>query len=374
MPTTTPTWIWYDADDIYTRATSSTSGFDTSVRTGGPVLSSYTEDAFINDQNDDDRIEDTDFLGTGDSFTPGAAEGVTIDGTFRQVETFSRYFVDAVTTDGATVSGLPLITYQFSDGSIAFRLEDSGIATLLSNGVQRNDIADIQFRSDPPLFFRSLAVAGHNDEFPCYAAGTLIDTPTGQIPVEELKVGDLIWTLQNGQQPIRWIGQRRITFPRDGSRDHLRPVRIDLNLLTGAACEGRLTITVSPQHRILLRSPIVQRMFDTPEILVPAKALLGRSGCRVVEDIPAITYVHFICDDHQIVAANGVLSESLYLGDQACSMLGREAMSEIMEIFPELRDHGIRKAAPFAGVRKGRRLVERHLRNRRPLGALRSAH
>ncbi|MBO9453621.1 Hint domain-containing protein [Paracoccus sp. R12_1] len=374
MPTTTPTWIWYDAGDIYTRATSDTAGFEASVRSGGPVLSSYTEDAFINDQNDDERIDDIDSLGTGDTFTPGAAEGITIGGSFRQVETFSRFFVDAVTTDGATVSDLPMITYQFSDGSIAFRLADPGVATLLSNGVQRNEIADFQFGDEPALFFRSIAVDGHNDAFPCYAAGTMIDTPNGQTPVEKLKVGDLIWTLKNSQQPIRWIGQRRITFPRDGSRDHLRPVRIDLNLLTGAACEGRLTITVSPQHRILLRSPIVQRMFDTPEILVPAKALLGRPGCRVVEDIPAITYVHFICDDHQIVAADGVLSESLYLGDQACSMLGREAMSEIMEIFPELRDHGIRKAAPFAGVRKGRRLVERHLRNQRPLGALRSAH
>ena len=41
---------------------------------------------------------------------------------------------------------------------------------------------------------------------------------------------------------------------------------------------------VSPQHRILVRSKIAQRMFDEPEVLIAAKHLLELEGIEIVED------------------------------------------------------------------------------------------
>ena len=40
----------------------------------------------------------------------------------------------------------------------------------------------------------------------CFALGTWITTPNGQIPIEELAAGDMVVTMDHGPQPIRWIG------------------------------------------------------------------------------------------------------------------------------------------------------------------------
>ena len=64
-------------------------------------------------------------------------------------------------------------------------------------------------------------------------------------------------------------------------------------------------LIVSPQHRMLVRSQIAQKMFGTPEVLVAAKQLCQLRGIDVVEDLVDVTYVHFLFDAHQIVLANG---------------------------------------------------------------------
>lgn len=44
----------------------------------------------------------------------------------------------------------------------------------------------------------------------CFVKGSLIQTPKGDVPVENLKVGDLVITKNYGLQSIRWIGSRQL--------------------------------------------------------------------------------------------------------------------------------------------------------------------
>lgn len=62
-----------------------------------------------------------------------------------------------------------------------------------------------------------LTLSRHDTGFVCFAAGSLIDTPQGARPVEALRQGDLVDTLDHGPQPILWTGARRV-LPRGANR------------------------------------------------------------------------------------------------------------------------------------------------------------
>ena len=48
----------------------------------------------------------------------------------------------------------------------------------------------------------------------CFAAGTLIRTPMGDVAVETLKVGDVVVTTSGEMRPVKWIGHSEIEYAR----------------------------------------------------------------------------------------------------------------------------------------------------------------
>src|SRR5690606_4331467 len=113
-------------------------------------------------------------------------------------------------------------------------------------------------------------------QIPCFTRGVAITVRDGQKPVEDLAVGDLVLTRDNGLQPIRWIGSRRIGGTVLERNPRLCPIRIRAGALGGNTPASDLI--VSPQHRILLRSKLAQRMFGIDEVLVAARQLLDVDG------------------------------------------------------------------------------------------------
>ncbi|WCR15846.1 Hint domain-containing protein (plasmid) [Paracoccus seriniphilus] len=201
----------------------------------------------------------------------------------------------------------------------------------------------------------------------CFASGTMILTDNAQQAVETLQPGDLVMTRDRGAQPIRWIGSVMLDAATLQDNPNLRPIRIDAGALGNGTPANDLL--VSPQHRVLVRSRIAQRMFGTDEVLVAARQLLKLDGVGVAEDLAEVEYVHFLFDRHEVVFSNGAETESLYTGAQAMKSVGPAARAEILSLFPELRD---REQAPesarnFPSGRLARKLVARHRQNGKPL-------
>ena len=73
----------------------------------------------------------------------------------------------------------------------------------------------------------------------CFAAGTLIRTPQGERRVEDLAVGDLVCTADNGPQPLRWRGQRHLDAAELAARPRLRPIRIRARARLGRTARRR---------------------------------------------------------------------------------------------------------------------------------------
>ena len=201
----------------------------------------------------------------------------------------------------------------------------------------------------------------------CFALGTLISTANGEIPIEELNVGDLVQTFDHGLQPLRWIGRRHLDARELSANNNLRPIRIQKEVMGGK--NGIHDLVVSPQHRLLIASRVAERMFERKEVLIAAKHLLGIKGVDIATDFENVTYFHILFDQHNIVYANGVLAESLYLGHQAQLSLSPSGRTEIQALFPEFASPSYLPIScrPIIGSRKAKKLALRHAKNSKPL-------
>jgi hypothetical protein len=194
----------------------------------------------------------------------------------------------------------------------------------------------------------------------CFTVGTMILTPTGPRAVETLTPGDKVTTLDHGAQTVRW--HHRWQVP---TTDRTAPVRIMANTLSDGVPDRDLL--VSPQHRIMLRSPIAARMFGAPEVLVPAKKLIGCPGVTQEFVSARTAYAHFMCDRHEIVFANGAPTETLYPGPQARLVISASLASAALPTGCGAR------ARPVPTGKQTQRMIARHTRNNKPLIAALSA-
>lgn len=202
----------------------------------------------------------------------------------------------------------------------------------------------------------------------CFTPGALISTPDGYKAVEELVVGDMVMTLERGAQPIRWVNSRKIKAKALQDNPNLMPIRIRAGAF-GNAIPNR-DLLVSPQHRMLVTSKLVDRMFGNKKALVAVKHLLEIEGIEYA-DVNEVTYVHFLCDQHEIVFVENTPSESLYTGKQALKSIPNSSKDEIFTIFPELESsnttHKPKPAATLVNGRNGREFASRVVRNERKL-------
>lgn len=205
----------------------------------------------------------------------------------------------------------------------------------------------------------------------CFTKGTLIEgANTQQHPIEQLRIGDKIMTADRGLQAIKWIGITTIGASQMGAQPNLRPIRVAAGALGhGMPCAD---LVVSPQHRILVRSKIVQRMFGQNEVLIAAKHLIEVDGIDMVENLVKTKYYHVLTDHHEVVFANGAAAETLYLGDQTLKAIGQQARDEILQLFPDVADWGraLASSRPLVTGRRGRALALRHQKNHAALVSL----
>lgn len=201
----------------------------------------------------------------------------------------------------------------------------------------------------------------------CFGSESLIETDAGLVQAGRLTVGSMVRTRDNGLQPVLWIARRKIGRAELDAEPNLRPIRICAGALGNGMPETDLI--VSPQHRMLVRSKIAQKMFGAFEVLIAAKHLCQIDGIDIATDLDEVTYVHFLFSDHQIVFANGAEAESLYTGPEALKAVSEEARAEILTLFPELTDtdYKAQSARIIPSGKMAKVLARRHAKNEKPL-------
>lgn len=134
----------------------------------------------------------------------------------------------------------------------------------------------------------------------CFLAGTCILTDKGEKQVEDLAVGDMVFTLSGDTRvlrPVKWIGYRRIDMALHPRPDKVAPIRIRKH----AFAEGT-------PHRDLLVSPDHGIFADGK--LICARQLIN--GTTIVRETgsTSIAYFHVELDQHALLLAEGLPTES----------------------------------------------------------------
>lgn len=248
--------------------------------------------------------------GGGNDLVAGFDMGDRGDG-----HTYDRLDVTGLTTDGTTpvTAWDVVVTDTNGDGSGDAILTFPGGESITLEGVAPNQVDTI-----PELFAIGI---------PCFTPGAMIITADGERPVEDIRPGDMVLTADNGFQPVRWVGSRTLGAADLAAQPELKPVVIR----KGAFGNDRKML-VSPQHGFVMKT-------DTGERLIRAKhaaELYGGQIARIDRNCEQVTYVHIMFDRHEIVFAEGARTEAFYPGPQALKSIDREAMAELLTLFPEL--------------------------------------
>jgi hypothetical protein len=137
-------------------------------------------------------------------------------------------------------------------------------------------------------------------DVPCYAAGTAILTPDGEVAVETIRPGDTVLISEAGRllpRAVVWVGAREIDLARHPNPARVAPIRIR----RGALADGlpRRDLVVSPDHALFLDGG-----------LIPAKLL--RNGMTIVRDRDrhSVVWHHIELERHALLLAEGVEAES----------------------------------------------------------------
>ncbi|QEH96434.1 Hint domain-containing protein [Gluconobacter thailandicus] len=137
---------------------------------------------------------------------------------------------------------------------------------------------------------------------PCFLAGTLIQTPDGLVAVEDLGIGDLVSvTLPDGTAVARkiiWAGSnQKQTFPWQHDDEAGYPVRILKNAISEGVPFKDLLVTA--EHCLFLNGHFI-----------PARMLVNGRSISYDRSITSYDYYHVETEDHAIITADGVLTET----------------------------------------------------------------
>lgn len=159
-----------------------------------------------------------------------------------------------------------------------------------------------------------------------FGRGTRITMSDGsQRPVEQLRAGDRVLTRDNGMQPVRWIGTRTV----QGAGD-FAPV-----VITQGAMGNAEDITVSQQHRMLVSDWRAEVMVGSRDVLIQAADLVN-DDTIYIRSGGFVEYTQLVFDQHQILYAEGVPTESLHMSHQILKGLPDDIATEVLSLFPDL--------------------------------------
>lgn len=192
------------------------------------------------------------------------------------------------------------VGYGLSGNGVSYDAA-TGLLTISGPGSDSTPVIYMRFRVQDALPEEAEFTIDDSGQivYACFVRGTLLSTPDGQKPVQELCAGDLVCTANNGVATVKWVGFRTLHARQIRPADAIRafPIRIARGAL--APDIPRRDLYVSPGHHMYFDGKLVAAM-----LLVNGKTITQDFSRQSFE------YFHVELDRFDILLAEGAAAES----------------------------------------------------------------
>jgi Hint domain len=201
-----------------------------------------------------------------------------------------------------TVAGFDAVTDNFnSDAQIvvettgnALFSQSGSVVSVIVNGVT---LGALRFDSVADATLAKTTPGALSSEQPvCFLKGTQIATPSGDVPVEQMAIGDLVRTHGGDARPIVWIGTGRVLATR-GRRTAATPVIVRRGALGPNLPHRDLRVTKA--HSLYL-----------DDVLIPVEFLVNHRSIVWDDQAQEVSIYHIELETHDVLVANGAPAES----------------------------------------------------------------
>lgn len=167
--------------------------------------------------------------------------------------------------------------------------------------------------------------------FSAFARGTILQSPDGEIPIEDLQPGDWLWTNAGSPAQVQWIGCS--SFQLIGARASSDPL---VRIMADTFGEGRPDsfVTLGPNARILQTPSHMRGAASATMLLTSVQEFVD--GVNVIEVMPptAVPLFHVVLDRHAVIRAGGLECETFHPGSNAMRSLSHGLRSVFLSMFP----------------------------------------
>ncbi len=164
----------------------------------------------------------------------------------------------------------------------------------------------------------------------CYCAGTLIATECGEVVVEDLKIGYRLVTRSGALRQIKWVGRRSYGGRFIAGNKDILPVCIKAgSLADNVPCRD---LWISPHHAMYIDG-----------LLIEARHLVNGTSIVQAEHADTVSYFHVELETHDVIVAEGALSES-YLDEDNRGMF--QNAEEYETLFSGVAEFAAQYCAP----------------------------
>ncbi len=170
------------------------------------------------------------------------------------------------------------------------------------------------------------------DAFCAFTRGSLVETKTGPLAIEDLLPGDTVLTQDGSSQTVLWKGSVTLIPGREDSRGRTRPLtRIMAD--TFGMQKPLSGVIAGPAARIVGTPAHLRHLHSNETILTPVHEF--QDGMSVIETLPPtpVELFHICLKRHAVIKVDGLQFETYHPGVNAVRMISHSLRTIYLNLF-----------------------------------------